>query len=150
MQNATLQIHAAARSNLTSLIGVHISLLDGVNNSDRASSEQLAYNNYLVSLAAYKAAGILAGDEDREWEKEYRLSLSRGYTDETTCDDCGATIPTDLATIMGDCDLTLCRGCKDCTCGPQLTHAKADEISDGFGDFEDAPAFQRGMPVELD
>lgn len=102
-----------------------------------------------ATIAAYESAGIFDATEAQAWVTEWNHMVARGTVETAVCDDCGATIPTDLVTVLGDGDLCLCAGCKDRTCGP-LTSADAEHGWDGFGDFEDTPDFQRGHPTELD
>lgn len=119
-----------------------------------------------ATILAYGSAGIFDVSEVTAWRTEWNHAVARGTVETTTCDDCGATIPHDLVTVLGDGDLCLCEGCKKRTCGP-MTTADAEVGSDGFGDFEnanvdpefvrwsrdhadDTPDFQRGHPVELD
>lgn len=140
------KIAAAARTHLTNSVKEGALLRRP---ADDAASRQLLAIQFASALVAYQAAGILTVDECGSWWSEWENAVARGTVETTTCDDCAATIPHDLVTVLGDGDLCLCAGCKDRTCGP-LTTADAEVGSDGFGDFEDTPDFQRGHPVELD
>lgn len=133
------KIAAAARTYLTSL------LVTTAKDGKQGESARFI----CTTILAYHSAGLFDGDEMEAWVTEWNHAVARGTVETTTCDDCGATIPHDLVTVLGDGDLCLCTGCKDRTCGP-MTTADAEVGSDGFGDFEDTPDFQRGHPVELD
>lgn len=146
------KIAAAARTLLSSLIADDVKML-GILGTDRPTERQewieCSTRNFVTHCMAYMQVGLLSKDELMLWTAELRNARARDTVETTTCDDCGATIPHDLVTVLGDGDLCLCTGCKDRTCGP-LTTADAEVGSDGFGDFEDTPDFQRGHPVELD
>lgn len=146
------QIAATARTLLSSVIADDVKML-GILGTDcptqRQEWIQCSTLNFVTHCIAFMQVGLLPKDEMMAWTAELRKARARGTVETTTCDDCGATIPTDLATVLGDGDLCLCAGCKARTCGP-LTTADAERGSDGFGDFEDAPAFMRGHPTELD
>lgn len=133
------KIAAAARTYLTNLL-----VTPAWNRKHEASARFI-----LTTISAYHSAGLFDDEEAEAWVTEWNHAVARGTVETTTCDDCAATIPHDLVTVLGDGDLCLCAGCKARTCGP-LTTADAEVGSDGFGDFEDTPDFQRGHPVELD
>lgn len=146
------KIAAAARTLLSSLIADDVRMLGilGTNHpTERQEWIDCSTRNFVTHCMAYMQVGLLPKDEMIAWTAELRNARARGTVETTTCDDCGATIPHDLVTVLGDGDLCLCAGCKDRTCGP-LTTADAEIGSDGFGDFDDTPDFQRGHPVELD
>lgn len=135
------KIAAAARTYTTSIIK---SVAEAKHGNSAVFGSMIA-----ATIAAYETVGIFDAAEAKAWMTEWNHAVARGTVEATTCDDCEAFIPHDLVTVLGDGDLCLCAGCKARTCGP-LTTADAEVGSDGFGDFEDTPDFQRGHPVELD
>ena len=146
------QINAAARTTLSNLIVDHIKMIDIMREQGTNPYEWIerGTRHFMSHLIAYLAVGIIDTDELTVWSAELRHARQRGTVETTTCDDCGATVPHDLMTVLGDGDLCLCPHCRKATCGPAPTNEQVERGSDGCGDFEDAPRFQRGTPVELD
>jgi len=66
------------------------------------------------------------------------------------CEDCGAIVPISMTDDIGG-EITVCKACYEQQTDPRARNNEFVERGwDGRGDFEDTPAFQSGMPVELD
>ena len=151
-QKTVRSIHAAARSHLSALLVEFANGLDRRRNTpDISDYTETCLLAFADTLTAYMHAGLVQVEETVEWASEFKRVRDRG-ADNTTCDDCGATIPTDVAHILtaGDGDgLCLCGYCHSRTTAP-CTTADAERGWDGHGDFDDTPAFMVGLPPELD
>lgn len=143
------KIAAAARTYLTESVKEH-ALLRRPSPTEKTIFDNPLAIQFASALVAYEAAGILTVTECGSWWSNWENAVKRRTIETVTCDDCGATVPHDLVTVLGDGDLCLCEGCRKATCGPAPTNEQVERGSDGCGDFEDAPRFQRGTPVELD
>ena len=146
------EINAAARNTLSRMIADQLKMIDILQSQGKNPAEwiQSSTSNFMSYLCAFMAVGIIDTDELTMWSQELRHARQSGTVETMTCDDCGATVPHDLVTVLGDNDLCLCPHCRKATCGPAPTNEQVERGSDGCGDFEDAPRFQRGTPVELD
>lgn len=105
----TNQTIAAARTYITSLLVQSA--------KDGTLGQTGAFIN--ATIAAYHAAEVFDGNEMNAWFNAWRRTVANGTVDTVSCYDCGATIPSELATrkdevmdtTRGDGDLCLCAGC---------------------------------------
>lgn len=110
-----------------------------------------------LDLCVYSVKiGAISKQEGREFSHEFQnlhAMQHRGMLCDCLphrCEDCNAIVPFSMTDDIGG-EITVCKACYEQQTDPR---ARVNEFVergwDGCGDFEDTPAFQRAMPVELD